>query len=250
MSLASTFATVGIHDVGHVLIETIRTGRPAAPLVLGTGFWEYLAANPAEQEVFDLAMAEQAQLLSLPCVPLLDWPSAGTVADIAGGVGTLLAAVLQEAPGARGILVDQPLVLELAKPVLVSSGVADRCTLRAGDLFAPPPAADLYLLSRVLHDWHDESATRILASIAESAGPAARLRIFEDLLPENGLPAAAQLWSDVVMMALYDGARERTATEYRRLLEAGGWRFDRAVAGPPGMCVIEASRSPASRSPA
>jgi hypothetical protein len=53
-------------------------------------------------------MFQRTQALSLACVPVLDWTASGTVADLAGGTGTLLAAVLQAAPGARGILVEQP----------------------------------------------------------------------------------------------------------------------------------------------
>src|SRR4249919_2496753 len=60
-------------------------------------------------------MEQRAGALSLTCVPVLDWPASGTIADIAGGTGTLVAAVLQAAPGARGILVDQPQVLERAR---------------------------------------------------------------------------------------------------------------------------------------
>jgi hypothetical protein len=99
-------------------------------------------------------------------VPVLDWPASGTIADIAGGTGTLVAAVLQ---AARGILVDQPQVLERARTVLERHGVADRCLLHPGDLFAPPPPADLYLLASVLHDWDDTHAARILAALGRSA---------------------------------------------------------------------------------
>jgi hypothetical protein len=142
-SPSAAFATVGDSDVAHGLTDTLRTGQPAAPRVLGMGYWDYLAAHPDQQALFDQAMVQRAQALSLACVPMLDWPAAGTIADIAGGIDTLLAAVLQSAPGAHGILVEQPHVLEHAKPVLERQGVADRCLLYPGDLFAPPPPADL-----------------------------------------------------------------------------------------------------------
>lgn len=239
-SLSATFATLGISDVAHALTDVIKTGRPAAPQVLGIGFWEYLSQRPAEQAVFSDAMAEQAQLLSLPCVDLLSWPAAATIVDVAGGTGVLLATVLQAAPDARGILVDQPSVLDRARDRMRDMGVADRCDVSVGDIFEPPPRGDLYLLSRVLHDWNDEHVVTILRAVAAGAAADARLRVFEDLLPEGALPSPVQSWSDVVMMALYDGARERTLGQFRALLERAGWRFERAVAGPPGMNVIEA----------
>jgi hypothetical protein len=241
-SLQAAFATVGDSDVAHGLTETLRTGRAAAPAVLGMTYWEYLATHPDQQALFDQAMVQRAQLLSLACVPVLDWPTSATIADIAGGSGTLLAAVLQATPGTHGILVDQPQVLERARPVLERQGVADRCALYPGDLFAPPPPAELYLLASVLHDWDDPHAARILAALGDSATNHTRLRIFEMLLPEDATPHRAKM-SDVLMLLMFDGARERTVGQYRGLLEGTGWQLERVVPSPGPMSVIQARRS-------
>ena len=241
-SLSAAFATVGTADVAHGLTDTLRTGQPAAPAVLGMPYWDYLAAHPDQQALFDQAMVQRAQLLSLACVPMLDWSTSGAIADIAGGLGTLLAAVLQAAPGTRGILVEQPPVLERARPVLERQGVADRCVLHPGDLFAPPPPAELYLLASVLHDWDDPHAARILAALGHSATNDTRLRIFEMLLPEDVAPHRAKM-SDVLMLLMFDGARERTLGQYRDLLEDTGWQLERVVPSPGPMSVVEASRS-------
>jgi hypothetical protein len=241
-SLSAAFATVGPPDVAHGLTETLRTGRAPAPSVLGMPYWDYLAAHPDQQALFDQAMEQRAQALSLACVPVLDWPASGTIADIAGGAGTLLAAVLQVAPAVHGILVDQPQVLEHAQPLLEHHGVGDRCVLHPGDLFAPPPPADLYLLASVLHDWDDDHAARILAALGHSATEDTRLRVFEMLVPEDASPHRARM-SDVLMLLLFDGARERTAGQYRDLLESTGWQLERVVASPGPMSVIQARRS-------
>jgi hypothetical protein len=47
--------------------------------------------------------------------------------------------------------------------------------------------------------------------------------------------------SDVAMLLLFGGGRERTAGEYRELLERSGWRLDQIVTNPGGISVIEAS---------
>lgn len=241
--LGATFATFGVSDVAHALLDTLRTGRPATVPAVGTDFWQHLGNHPEQQAAFSKAMAEQARLLTLPCVPLLEWPDSGTVADIGGGSGTLLAHILDEQPGVSGILVDQPRVLEQAGTLLKDAGVLDRCTVHEGDLFSSPPPADMYLLARVLHDWDDAGVVRILQALARSAPTGARLRVFEDILPGDRLPTAAQAWADLAMLLLYEGARERTEDEYRALLAAGGWHLERVVEGPPGMCVLEAART-------
>jgi O-methyltransferase domain len=241
-SLSAAFATVGDSDVAHGLTETLRTGRAAAPRVLGMPYWDYLASHPDQQTLFDQAMVQRAQALSLACVPMLDWPAAGVIADFAGGTGTLLAAVLEATPGARGILVDQPQVLERARPFLDRHGLADRCGLHPGDLFDPPPPAELYLLASVLHDWDDAHVARILAALGHSASSDSRLWIFEMLLPTDASPHRATM-SDVLMLLMFDGARERTAGQYRDLLEDAGWWLEQVVASPGPMSVLQARRS-------
>ena len=168
-------------------------------------------------------------------------PASGTIADIAGGTGTLVASVLQAAPGGNGILVDRPHVLERAQAVLERHGVADRCRLHPGDLFAPPPPADLYLLASALHDWDDTHAAHILTALGHGATRNTRLRSFEMLLPADATQHRATM-SDVLMLLLFDGARERTLGQYRELLEKTGWQLERVVASPGPMSVIQARR--------
>jgi O-methyltransferase len=95
------------------------------------------------------------------------------------------------------------------------------------------------LLARVLHDWDDDHAAQILTALGAADG--ARLRIFERLLPDDDRPDRAK-GSDVAMLLLFGGGRERTAGEYRELLDRAGWQMDQMVTGPGGMSVIEATR--------
>ena len=64
---------------------------------------------------------------------------------MAGGVGHLLAAILDRRPQPRGILIDSPDVIEQASGFLRGRGMADRIERRAGDLFGELDArADVY----------------------------------------------------------------------------------------------------------
>ena len=100
----------------------------------------------------------------------------------------------------------------------------------------------MYLLASVLHDWDDDHAARILAALGHTATSDTRLRIFEMLLPTDATPHRAKM-SDVLMLLMFDGARERTVGQYRDLLERTGWRLERVVASPGPMSVIQARRS-------
>ena len=84
-------------------------------------------------------------------------------------------------------------MVEEARRRLIAEGVADRCQLVPGDFFAEVPAgADAYVLSRVLHDWTDDDARRVLAACRAAMGPGSRLLIVEAILPERAAdqPAA------------------------------------------------------------
>src|SRR5215211_7898896 len=99
--------------------------------------------------------------VALPSLP----PEGAEMAGVPAADRQALAAVPQAAPAAGGILVDQPRVL--ARPTLPGTP-GGRRPLRAvprGPV-PPRPAADLYLLASVLHDWDDDHGARILTALS------------------------------------------------------------------------------------
>ena len=165
--------------------------------------------------------------MSAPVGPALadgyDFSPVTTVADLGGGTGTLLAAVLARHPHLRGIVFDQPTVVGEAEPVLDRAGVRDRTALVGGSFFEDVPAADVYLMKSILHDWIDTDSIRILRTIRRAAPGTARLLVIELVLgqPNEDLPGKLM---DLHMLVMPGGA-ERTADEWRRLFAAGGFEL-------------------------
>jgi hypothetical protein len=121
--------------------------------------------------------------------------------------------------------------------------VADRATCVPGDFFDDLPAGgDGYLLSRVLHDWPDVDARRILAACRRAVPDDGRLIVVEAVLPDRAVDAAAAVRMDLHMMLLF-GSRERTRAEFDALLDESGFRVQRVImtSSPAGLAVIEAS---------
>jgi hypothetical protein len=114
------------------LLHSVRTGRPAFEHVFGMPYFAYLAAHPEANRVVNEAMVGRTTQDAEMVVAAYDFSPFGTVVDVGGGYGALLAAILTRNPAARGILFDQPHVVEGAEPFLTAAGVVDRCT-RAGD---------------------------------------------------------------------------------------------------------------------
>jgi hypothetical protein len=167
-------------------------------------------------------------------VDAYDYTRFDVIADVGGGHGHLLAAVLERAPRARGILFDLPHVVAGA-----SSLRSPRLEIAAGDFFVDtPPQADLYLLMDLLHDWRDDDATRILASVRRGAPAHARVLIIETLVPESPGPHFGKTL-DIIMLAV-TGGRERTRAEFAALLDRSGFRLERVLPTRSEYSVVEA----------
>jgi hypothetical protein len=165
------------------------------------------------------------------------------VVDVGGGRGILLAEILRAVPDGRGVLVDRAAAIPAARAYLDGAGLADRAECAVGDFFvAVPPGGDAYVLSRVLHDWHDGDAARILTTCRRAMTASSRLLVVEAILPERALDRPAAIRMDLHMLLLF-GARERTEAEFRALLAASGFAVQGVVmtSSPTGLGVIEAS---------
>ncbi|MFI7115216.1 methyltransferase [Amycolatopsis sp. NPDC049868] len=203
------------------LAHSIATGEAGYLRRYGKDFWTDLAENPQLRETFDRQMT-QRYLTQVPrFVTGFDWSRFGTLVDVGGGHGSLLAAILKANPSMRGRLVDLAPTAAAAEAELREQGLEDRVEVTAGSFFDPlPVGADAYLLSDILHDWDDEHAHRILARCAEAAGAGSRVLVIEAV---GGLGAQTE-W-DLVMLVLY-GGRERRLDELRELASAHGLVFD------------------------
>lgn len=215
-----TLFTGPAYEVWELAPYALRTGRPAFEQRFGLPMFDWLAEHPDRAEEFATA---QAGLVTNRLLPLLehDWAGVGTVVDVGGGNGTLLAALLPDRPGLTGTAFDLPEVVAQAGPVLDAAGVGDRCTLVGGDFFAGVPVgADAYVLAQILHDWDDADAVAILRRCREAMAPGARLLVLEQVLADDGGPDPAHLL-DLHMLVLL-GGRERTEAQWRELLSDAG----------------------------
>jgi hypothetical protein len=211
------------------LLQAVRAGGTPFDLVHGRPFFDELATAPERLAAFRASMADRSAREAGAVVAAYDLTPFGSVVDVGGGSGTLLRAIGDAVPSADLTLFDQP-------------GVVAGSDLRAvaGDFFAEVPAgADAYVLSRVLHDWDDEDARRILRTCRAAMRTDSVLLVVEAVLPERAADDPAAVRMDLHMLVLLHG-RERAADEYAALLEAAGLRLSRDVPTPAGVHVLEA----------
>lgn len=215
------------------LLDAVRNGGTPFEVVEGRPFFDALAADPARLAAFRASMADRSAREASAVVAAYDVSGLTSVVDVGGGPGVLLRAVRERAPSADVLLVDRPEVV--AGSDLPAVG---------GDFFEQVPAgADAYLLSRVLHDWDDEAARRVLRVCRAAMRPDSVLLVVEAVLPERAADDPAAVRMDLHMLLLLHG-RERTAAEYAGLCEAAGLRLTQDVPTDAGVHVLEVRPSP------
>jgi hypothetical protein len=228
------------------LTDAVRTGEESYAKVFGEHHFAHMAADPELAELFHASMAASNAVFT-DLARVVDLGRAATVVDIAGGNGALLSRLLAANPSLHGVLLERPHALAVAEATLAP--VADRCTLVAGDFTeSVPVTGDVYLLSRVLHDWDDAQCRSILATVADAMPDHAELLVIERLLPDvEGGESLAVAWD--VHMLCNVGGRERTEAHYRSLLAAAGFELTATIGLPLDTYVLRARkpRIPATR---
>ena len=138
------------------LDHSLRTGKSAFAKHHPEGVFGYLASHPEESRIFDAAMTSKSHRDIAAILPAYDFSRFGTIADIAGGRGHLLRAILKSSPKTQGILFDQPHVVAGVTPEK-----GEKLAMVGGDFFADAmPRADAYLLMNVIHDWPDAESIK------------------------------------------------------------------------------------------
>ena len=215
-------------------VEAVRTGQCQTRKTLGLPTFEYLQRNPQAAAEFTGAMAGLTALWTNDVVSHLDTSDVALAVDVGGADGAFLRQLRQANPALRGVVFDRPDVV-----AAIADDVADgRIEVVGGDFFEAVPAADLYLLKFVLHDWDDESCVEILSRCREAMVPGGRIAIVDFLIGNRHDPGVVALM-DLNMLAMATG-RERTIAEFDALLTKAGLRrcAVRTTDSPQG--IIEA----------
>lgn len=224
------------------LLYSVRTGAPAFDHLYGMPVFDFLSRNPEQAAVFDEAMVGVHGRETAAMLDAYDFSGIGTLADVGGGNGSLLTAVLQKYPTMRGILFDLEGVAGRATANLRAAGLSDRCEVLSGSFFdSVPSGADAYLMRHIIHDWDDERATRILRNVHRAMQPDGKLLLVEGIIPPANEPAFGKLL-DLTMLVI-PGGKERTEDEYRKLYADCGFDLTRVVPTAAEVSVIEGRKT-------
>ena len=221
------------------LLHNVQTGETAFDHVFGEPLFDFLRHTPENAAIFDQGMVGVHSRETEAMLTAFDFSDIEVLADIGGGNGSVLAAVLAKYPPLKAILFDRADVIDRAKVNLAQAGIADRVQFIAGDFFQSlPRGADAYFLRHIIHDWNDEQSRTILKNCRAAMPSNGRLLLAEFVLPDGPEPFHGK-WFDLAMMTV-TGGQERTELEYRSLLNDCGFEWRCVVPTTTELSVIEA----------
>jgi ubiquinone/menaquinone biosynthesis C-methylase UbiE len=233
-------------DSWSYLTECVQTGNTAAEVMRREGVTSRWSMDPDSHAIFRAVMGTGPAQNYLPLARAWDFSPQRVVADLGGGGGALLLAILETYPSIQGMLVDFPESINRAAPRFAAADLAQRSALVAADLReAVPPGADVYVIKHVLHGCSDDAAVGILQNCRSVIPREGRLLVIEFVLPDvfNRVDKELEqrVMSDLNMLAV-TGGKERSAVEWKELLQQAGFEVLRIIAVPgESASIIEAA---------
>lgn len=221
------------------LDSSVESGEPHLPKLRGMGALDFFHGNPEYAQVFFHAFGDLSKTETDPILAAYDFTQFNTVVDVIAGRGDLLAGILQQTPGVKGVLYDSEVATVDSQALFEQAGVADRFTIEHGGyLDKLPTGADAYIFKHIIHDFSEADAVTALRNAREAIAPGGKLLLMEYVLPERNerhIGHVIDLW---LMLML--GAQDRNLVEYTDLLAKGGFQLTRAVPTTTPLSIIEA----------
>ncbi len=208
------------------LEDAVREGTPRwkQAFDIEGGIFDHFFRTDEAKQTFIQGMHGLGLLSSPKVAEAFDLSRFRRLADLGGATGHLAVATCERYPHVHAIVFDLPQVVETARAQVSKSPASSRIDVIAGDFFHDElPEADLFAMSRILHDWSVDKIHPLLTKIYQRLPPGGGLLLGEKLLHEDkAAPTSAHLQS-LNMLVCTEG-KERTLGEYRRLLENAGFR--------------------------
>ncbi len=193
--------------------RSLRTGRSGFEELRRGNFFDSLQGRPEELQSYHRAMAAYARHDYASIAGAVGFGVHQHILDAGGGTGELVFALLRAFPNLTATVMDRP---EVVGAVVAPTDVAERCGFIAGNLFLEwPVASNAVVLARVLHDWPDDAALRILRRARGAMPVGGALYVIEMVLEESLSGSGGLL--DLNMLVMTGGA-ERSLEQFGTLL--------------------------------
>lgn len=197
---------------------SIRTGKSAFEKVYGKPFFDYLNDNLDKLDAYHKAMYQYAKEDYKNLPNMIDFNKHKSVMDVGGSYGALLEIIQHSNQAIQCVLFDLEKVIEKVKIQNIEKV--------AGSFFnSVPSQSDAIILSRILHDWNNKNAKKILENCFKALPDIGKLYIIENCSDKIKVDLSLLSLNMTVMCQSY----ERTSIEYISLAENVGFQFESEI---------------------
>ncbi len=221
------------------MLHSVKTGETVVEKVRGQDLFGFLGKTPEAQHHFDAFMTTVSNMEIAAILSAYDFAGSKVIADIGGGRGSFLSAILDSQVKFKGVLYDQPQVVATAESELASGHLKSRCEIIGGSFFeSVPKGADTYVMKHIIHDWEESKCIQILENIRTVIPRYGKLVLVESVVAAPNVPHFSKMLD--LEMLVNAGGIERTAAQYAELLAKCQFKLVRAVETVSMASVLEA----------
>ncbi|KAM4794781.1 putative bifunctional dTTP/UTP pyrophosphatase/methyltransferase protein isoform 1-T2 [Rhinophrynus dorsalis] len=176
--------------------------------------------NPEVKHHFMTAMHSMLKITATDLATAFDLSRYSSACDLGGCTGALAHELVRIYPDMKVNVFDLPEVVQNVSPFQPEGLDSSRLTFTAGNFLEDHlPEADLYILSRVVHDLSETKLNCLLGKISDACHPGrSALLVAEIVVDEEKKEPRALLQA----LSMGEG-QQRSGSEYRKLLEHHGF---------------------------
>lgn len=211
--------------------SVIQTGQPSFEKIYGLPFFDFLNKDKQKLKDYHLAMHEYALDDYRDIAGHLDLQDTKAILDVGGGYGALIGNIAKAQRDIHCGLFDLPEV--------IAQVIRDDIALHAGSFFDRlPEGYDTIVMSRIIHDWDDPHAERILKNVHDALPAGGKLFLVENLTNRMTNRPSGLTLNMVAMCKSF----ERSESEYLSLLENNGFGDFRITSLNSNQYIIQSTK--------
>ncbi|CAI9106576.1 OLC1v1005764C1 [Oldenlandia corymbosa var. corymbosa] len=223
-------------DSWYELRNAVIEGGIPFNRVHGTHAFDYPSRDPRFNELFNKGMVGPTGIILEKILSeYKGFEQLCTLVDVGGGLGITLHKIISKYPLIKGINFDLPHVVHAAPSYPGVDHVG-------GDMFECVPGGDAIFMKMILHDWSDDHCLKLLKNCFNALPDGGKVIVVDLILPEKPDTSTSSkgiLSSDVLMMTVNPGGRERSENEVRALAVSAGFRDSKLVTRVGSLGVTE-----------
>ncbi|KMZ57369.1 Glutathione S-transferase-O-methyltransferase fusion protein 11 [Zostera marina] len=228
---------VALHDEVYMkswycLKEAVMTGGIPFNMAYGMSAFEYHSIDTRFNNLFNKAFFNMTILMKTILHLYNGFESINKLVNVGGGTGVNLNIIISQHPTIKGINFDLPHVIKNAP---LFTGVEHV----GGDMFEKVPSGDAIFMKLILHDWSDDHCVKLLKNCWKQLPKNGMVIVCELILPVEPQENNVAFYTDMLMLTLNPGGKERTESEYSLLAKKAGFVDFKVACDLGGTYIME-----------